>query len=557
MSNCRRRILSATCGILLLVSLPSPVSGQDYSTISAEELREKIEGYWIGQLVGNFMGFPFEWMYREEPAPVFIDRYYNMNDSTDLRINTDRRGYVHILGEALGGAWTDDDTDIEFVTLHAVEQYGLDITYAEITEAWKTHINRFVWGSNSMARQLMEQGLVPPETGSRENNPYWMHIDPGLVNEIWSVFYPGMVEHAVERAAWGAGITNDGWGTHPTQFYAALYSAAFFENDIEKLYATGMASLPDNSPFLTGLRDVQEWHRIHSDWRKTRDLIYENYYGYPEDMGVHNDVSALLNGLFGAMAILYGNGDFTRTTGIAVTAGMDCDNQAATCAGLMGVLNGASAIPEHFTTDLGDGRIWELPFNNQYINYSRDNLPNMTLISDLVDRIMRISERAILENGGEKITKDGEIHYVINHPLVDRYSRNLPRSTPEAEGISSTSILSFIESLEQEIDAVHSFMLLRHGKLISSGWWDPFGPKIPHVMHSLSKSFTSTAIGLAVGEGQSRGRQLDRPAVCLRCLSEEVDLDVIEELAGDAQGRSVAQNGLGEVTDRERVGQTQ
>lgn len=80
----------------------------------------------------------------------------------------------------------------------------------------------------------------------------------------------------------------------------------------------------------------------------------------------------------------------------------------------------------------------------------------------------------------------------------------LPRSTPEAEGIPSTAILAFIDALEQHehpLDAVHSFMLLRHGKVVSEGWWAPFRPELPHMLYSLSKSFTSSAIGIAVSEG--------------------------------------------------------
>ncbi len=61
-----------------------------------------------------------------------------------------------------------------------------------------------------------------------------------MVNEIWSVFYPGMTDQEVQRAEWGARITSDDWGTHPTMFYAALYSAAFFEKDIDKLYDLGI-----------------------------------------------------------------------------------------------------------------------------------------------------------------------------------------------------------------------------------------------------------------------------------------------------------------------------
>jgi hypothetical protein len=88
------------------------------------------------------MGFPFEFVFSEDPAPVFIDKYYNVTDSAGLKMNhTDRRGNVNIFADALGGAWSDDDSDIEFVTLHAVEEHWLDLTYSEITEAWKKHIN--------------------------------------------------------------------------------------------------------------------------------------------------------------------------------------------------------------------------------------------------------------------------------------------------------------------------------------------------------------------------------------------------------------------------------
>lgn len=389
---------------------------QEYHTISKKELRSKIEGYWLGQLVGNYMGFPFEFVYSADPAPVFIDKYYNVTDSSGIKMNhTDRRGNVNIFADALGGAWSDDDSDIEFVTLHAVEEHGLDINYQEITDAWKKHINRFIWVSNRKARDLMEEGLVAPDTGKKENNPYWYAIDPQLVNEIWSAFYPAMPDKAVERAEWGARITSDDWGTHPTMFYAALYSVAFYEKDITKLYDMGMSYIPKDSPFYKGLQDVKRWHRENPDWKTTRELIKNKYLAYPKvvDNPFYQEVSAMINGLCGAMAILYGEGDFIKTTGIAVSAGYDCDNQGATCAGLIGVLNGADCIPKELTHEMGYNEKWDTPFNNQYINYSRDGLPNLTYISDIIDRILAVSEKAILENGGKKMEENGKTIYHI------------------------------------------------------------------------------------------------------------------------------------------------
>jgi len=80
--------------------------------------------------------------------------------------------------------------------------------------------------------------------------------------------------------------------------------------------------------------------------------------------------------------------------------------------------------------------------------------------------------------------------------------QSLPRSSPERQGVSSSSLLAFVEAADQEIDAMHSFMLVRHGQVVAEGWWTPYDAQTPHVLYSLSKSFTSTAVGLAIAEGK-------------------------------------------------------
>jgi CubicO group peptidase (beta-lactamase class C family) len=77
----------------------------------------------------------------------------------------------------------------------------------------------------------------------------------------------------------------------------------------------------------------------------------------------------------------------------------------------------------------------------------------------------------------------------------------LRRTTPEAQGIASPAILAFVEQIEQQSPGLHSMMLLRHGLVVAEGWWSPYISDRQHMLFSLSKSFTSTAIGLAVEEG--------------------------------------------------------
>ncbi len=85
---------------------------------------------------------------------------------------------------------------------------------------------------------------------------------------------------------------------------------------------------------------------------------------------------------------------------------------------------------------------------------------------------------------------------------IVRYGDMLPRSNPENQGVSTEGILRFLEEVKSKQMEMHSFMFMRHGKVISECWWHPYKADINHVMHSASKTFTSTAIGFAVKEGK-------------------------------------------------------
>ena len=75
--------------------------------------------------------------------------------------------------------------------------------------------------------------------------------------------------------------------------------------------------------------------------------------------------------------------------------------------------------------------------------------------------------------------------------------------TPESQGVSSRAILSWIDACEKELDAVHGFVLRRHGKVIAEGSWAPYDTlNRTHMLYSHSKSFTSTAVGFLVDEGK-------------------------------------------------------
>ena len=86
--------------------------------------------------------------------------------------------------------------------------------------------------------------------------------------------------------------------------------------------------------------------------------------------------------------------------------------------------------------------------------------------------------------------------------MLTAAQNQLQRTTAEQQGIASAAILGFIEAVEQQIHDLHSFILVRHGNVVAEGWWSPYASDRPHMLFSLSKSFTSSAIGLAVMEGR-------------------------------------------------------
>jgi CubicO group peptidase (beta-lactamase class C family) len=90
--------------------------------------------------------------------------------------------------------------------------------------------------------------------------------------------------------------------------------------------------------------------------------------------------------------------------------------------------------------------------------------------------------------------------------LADEAHQAWISSSPEKQGVASTGVLEFLAAWSESRAALrselHSFMMIRHGRVIAQGWWRPYRAAAIHHMHSLSKSVTSTGVGFAVAEGK-------------------------------------------------------
>ena len=366
-------------GVVVLCCSIASASGK-FVEISIEDLRDKIRGGTLGHMLGDLNGLKHEMKYIAEPGNV--------------------QAYVPALPE---GAWTDDDTDFEWVYLAEMQRSGeLVIPYTRIATLWKEHINRQIWCANEYARQLMDLGIAPPLTGKPAFNPWSdFNISGQFVCESFGLVAPGLPQTAAKLGLHYTHVTIDGEPAQATQLFTTMISTAFFTNDVDQILDAGMAALDPKSVIRQIVADVRAWHRLYPvDWRTTRRLIkdkYTHYDGAERDRNGHELNTA---GVIGA--VLYGQGDFIATATYAFNFGWDADNNAATACTIIGVQKGYRWMM---------AQKWDI--KDFYKNISRDNMPAGETITGFADRIFTLADQAIGENGGKKVTRNGETFYQI------------------------------------------------------------------------------------------------------------------------------------------------
>jgi hypothetical protein len=173
------------------------------------------------------------------------------------------------------GAWTDDDTDIEWVYIQEMQKSGeLMLSPQRIGEVWREHINRRIWCANAYARQLMELGFEPPLTGLKTFNPWSdFNISGQFICESFGLIAPGMPQTAAKLGLNYTRVTIEGEPLQTTQLFTTMIATAFFENDLDKILDAGQAAIDPKSKISEIVAQVRQWHREHpQDWKKTREL---------------------------------------------------------------------------------------------------------------------------------------------------------------------------------------------------------------------------------------------------------------------------------------------
>jgi len=368
--------------------------------ISAETLRDKIRGGLLGQILGNLNGLPHEMKYIAEPGNV--------------------TAYTPSLPQ---GAWTDDDTDFEWVYIKVMQDENcLLLPPQRISRLWRERINKRIWCSNLYARQLMDLGLDPPLTGTAVFNPWAdFNISGQFICETFGLIAPAMPQRAAQIGLNYTRVTIDGEPAQTTQLFTSMIATAFVENDMNAILDAGLSAIDPNSQICQIIKDVRRWHKEHpDDWRAARQLLKQAYSKYNGEMRDRNGHELNTGSIIAAL--LYGQGDFVKTLIAAFNFGWDADCNAATAGTIVGVTKG-------YRWMLAQG--WQIV--DRYKNTTRENMPADETITSFADRLIDLGERVILEQGGERLIEDGRITYRIN---AQRPECIQPMESPDAQTVA-------------------------------------------------------------------------------------------------------------------------
>lgn len=331
--------------------------------LTIDEYTDKFRGSWQATMVANRSGIDLQGLWLAQPGP-----------GSEIEL-------------LLPAQWsTDDDTHVEWLDLHIMETYGVDPTYEQIRDEWVDHLNNDIWVATLQARQLMDEGVLPPETGAPDRNPdgAWS-MDAQLETELFGLISPGAPNAARDRARFFAEVTNRGPAVAVSQFYAHLYAEAFFEGDLTVLIDRALAFEPEGSDVAEIVTSVKGWHADYpNDWRQTRREIRDRYDTDPEWW------ASRVNFAVTVMALLYGEHDLIETINIAGLAGWDADNNMTTSAGLLGLILGFQELPEPIRSST------DVYFNEDLTG----DLPQFDSVTNIADRTVTIGTAVVRSVGG-------------------------------------------------------------------------------------------------------------------------------------------------------------
>lgn len=332
---------------------------------------DKVYGCWIGKSIGGTLGAPFE----GKRALLDVCDFHSQ----------------------AGRPLPNDDLDLQLIWLKALEDRGpKGINEQVLGEYWLNYIPPH-WNEYGLAKSNMKAGILPPLSGDHEN--VWRHSNGAWIRtEIWACCAPGCPRIAT-RFAWSDACVDHGTGegTYAALFMASVESAAFILSDREQLIQIGLSYIPTDCRVARSVRIALRSYQEGLDFKEARKLVIQD----SSDLGWFQ---APANVAFVIIGWLYGEGDFKKSLLAAINCGDDTDCTGATLGSILGIIQGASAIPEDWKKHVGDEIVT--------VAVDRGSLHTLpATCAELTERTMRMCDQVLAAFDAKVVLTDAEVNW--------------------------------------------------------------------------------------------------------------------------------------------------
>ena len=391
-------------------------SPENSITVDRAAYQDRLEGFWMAQCIANWTGLITEMDKIGIPVEGKGGGFYTRDDwgqpdQPNLWGSNNYSDTITFLIAKKDSLWgADDDTDIEYIYQELLySSPNLDLTGAQIREAWLDHIHKeeenFLWVSNQRAFDLMQEGILPPQTSAPELNPYFEMIDAQLTTEIFGFYAPTRPDIAVDLAHLAVRTTARENAAWIAEYNIIMYALAAVNTSHKTLKEKilwmskeARKHLPEDSYAAKMYDFVLQHYEKGSRWEAARDALHEKYQIRQEDGYQWATLDKTCNGCFAAginfgasiVSLLYGEGDLKQTIQIGALAGWDSDNPTATWGGLLGFMLGKEAVEKTF------GQQIATKFN---IHRTRKGFPNQGIdtFENMAQKGISIVDRVVVE----------------------------------------------------------------------------------------------------------------------------------------------------------------
>ncbi|MDP2890771.1 MAG: ADP-ribosylglycohydrolase family protein [Bacteroidota bacterium] len=352
----------------------------DTRTISTEVLKDKIAGGWAGKMIGVTYGAPTEF---KAQGKTFED------------------SIKWVPADVKGSIWQ-DDIYVQLTFMMTMDQYGIDAPAKKFQELF-AKAGYELWHANVQGRKNYFDSIFPPLSGHPDYNLHADDIDFQIEADYIGFMCPGMPQTASKIADKIGHIMNYGDGVYGGVFVAALYSEAYFDDDIGKIIDKALLSIPAESDYSKIVKDVIILHKYYpNDWRAAwAELDAKWAQDHICEAGTTFNIDAKLNGAYIVMGLLYGDGDPVKTMEISTRCGQDSDCNPSNAMALLGVIKGLSGFPVEYQEAVKS--IGDSVFINTTYSFNK-----------AVDKTLEYAQKLAVENGGE--TTRNELKIKVQQP---------------------------------------------------------------------------------------------------------------------------------------------